>query len=153
MENLKIEIDKILNSELIGFNIETGIRIQPIGNDKYIKVSISTSNFEINNVSRQYHNHISFMIEEDLTLRFQIFGGMGGQSIYRSVDENNPKEKFYALQRVKIPFRTPKKDRDSVLKAIKNICTKYKEILKTTLESGLLRSDDLEAAKKLIYKN
>jgi hypothetical protein len=153
METLQNEIQTILNNQLPGFYIEVNQRKNYFGNDQYLKINIATSNYQINNVSGQYYNNISLSLSEDLELKFQVFGGNGGQCFYRSIDPNNPKEKYYALQRVKIPFRTPNKNREAVLKSINNICVKYKDLLKETFETGLLRSEDLEATKKLIYNN
>lgn len=153
MENLQNEILELLNNKLSGFYIEVVKRKNYFGNDQYLKINIATSNYQINNVSGQYYNNISLSLSEDLELKFQVFGGNGGQCFYRSIDPNNPKEKYYALQSVKIPFRTPNKNKEAVLKSINNICVKYKDLLKETYDTGLLRSENLEVTKLLIYKN
>lgn len=157
METLKKQIETILNDTLNGFYTTVEIRNYHFGHvtgkNEYLKINIATSNYWINNVEGQTYNNISLSLSDDLELKFQIFGGNGGQCFYRSIDKNNPKEKYYALKSVKIPFRTPKKDKELVLKSIKNICVKYKELLKETLENGFLRSDNLEQTKKLIYNN
>jgi hypothetical protein len=147
MELIKKQIETILNDTLNGFYTTVETRSYHFDNEQYLKINIATSNYWINNVEGQTYNNISLSLSQDLELKFQVFGGNGGQCFYRSIDANNPKEKYYALQSVKIPFRTPKKDKEAVLKSIKNICLKYKELLKETLENGLLRSDNLEQTK------
>ena len=153
METIKQQIETILNDTLSGFYTTIEQRKNYFGDDNYLKINIATSNYQINNVSGQFYNNISLSLSQDLELKFQVFGGNGGQCFYRSIDPNNDKEKYYALQSVKIPFRTPKNEETAVLKAFKNICIRYKQLLKETLENGLLRSDNLEQTKKLIYNN
>ena len=64
-----------------------------------------------------------------MDLHPQVFGGNGGQSIYRKPDLNHPKEKYLAMARIKIPFRTPQPNETAVLKAIENFCIRYKQAL------------------------
>jgi len=153
MELIKKQIESILNDTLSGFYTTVETRKYHFGNEQYLKINIATSDFWINNVQGQTYNNISLSLSQDLELKFQIFGGNGGQCFYRSIDPNNPKEKYYALKGVKIPFRTPANNETAVLKAFKNVCIRYKQLLKETYESGLLRSDNLEQTKKLIYNN
>ena len=157
METIKKQIETILNDTLSGFYTTVETRKYHFGhvtgNNEYLKINIATSSYQINNVSGQYYNNISLCLSENLELKFQVFGGNGGQCFYRSIDPNNPKEKYYALQRVKIPFRTPANNETAVLKAFKNVCIRYKQLLKETFENGLLRSENLEQTKKLIYNN
>lgn len=152
MNELKTQVENILNSELPGFSIYVGLR-KHFDGTIFLAAKIATSDYLINNVEGQKHNCISFRIEDDLELAFQVFGGNGGQCFYRKVDPNNESEKYYAMKGVKIPFRTPKKDKIAVLKAIKTICQRYKALLKETYENGLLYSDNLETTKQLIYNN
>ena len=152
LQALQKEVTNILNKELPGFFTSVNER-NHFDKSKFLRIDIATSNFLINGVPNQYFNHISFMIEEDLNLQFQIFGGCGGQSFYRSIDPSNEKEKFFALQRVKIPFRTPKKEKEAVLRAIKIVCQRYKQLIKETFEKGLLRSENIEDLKDIIYNN
>jgi len=153
METIKKQIETILNDTLSGFYTTVENRKYHFGNEQYLKINIATSNYQINNVSGQFYNNISLSLSDNLELKFQVFGGNGGQCFYRSIDPNNPKEKYYALQSVKIPFRTPANNETAVLKAFKNVCIRYKQLLKETLENGLLRSENLEHTKKLIYNN
>jgi hypothetical protein len=153
MELIKKQIEIILNDTLNGFYTTVETRKYHFDNEQYLKINIATSDFWINNVEGQTYNNISLSLSQDLELKFQVFGGNGGQCFYRSIDPNNPKEKYYALQGVKIPFRTPANNEKAVLKAFKNVCIRYKQLLKETYENGLLRSDNLEQTKKLIYNN
>jgi hypothetical protein len=151
METLKNKIEQIVNDNLNGFLVQVRERKNYFSKSNYIAVNIATSDFQINNVQGQYYNNISFCIEEDLELRFQVFGGNGGQCVYRKIDKNIEREKYLALGREKISFRTPKKEEKAILNAIDGICKKYRLILIDIEKRGLLQSENLEETKKLLY--
>ncbi len=149
MESIKNKIEDLLNKELKGFHIEVWIGKHFYGGN-YVGINIATSNYEINRVEGQYYNNISLILDDDLTLKFQSFGGNGGQRIYRKIN-NTPNEKYLALGHEKIQFRTPKKDEKSVINAIKKVCDKYKDTLRLIDSQNLLREVDLNKVKSLIY--
>jgi hypothetical protein len=143
MQELKKEIENILDTELKGFyysiEIDNGWSLDLRKNTEYINIDISYfHNFKKEN------NYISLSLREDTLLLI----GRGG-CVWRKSDPAN-KSECYEISHEKIPFRTPKKEKTAVLKAIKNICQKYKSILKDIASRGLLLSEDLPATIELI---
>jgi len=98
---------------------------------KYVKIMFAVSNIEINRVSEQYPQVVSLVLDLDtMELKPQIFGCMGGQTIYRKPNQNDPKEKYLAMKSVKIPFRTPKKEEKNVLECIERFGKNWVQTLK-----------------------
>lgn len=131
MYELKKEIELILDTELKGFiikiNLDNSYGLPIREYMDFINIKISYEN--------NFH-FISFSLREDLLL----FMNEGG-NIWRKSDPTD-KNECYEISHTKIPFRTPKKDKKAVLKAIKSICQKYKLILKDIAGRGLLLSED-----------
>ena len=101
----------------------------------YITIKIASSNFNINNVNGQRPNCVSLWMNENTKeLSIQVFGGNGGQCIYREVGPNDPATKYLAMSRIKIPFRKPAKTEEAVLKAIRKFCIEYKKALIDNLD-------------------
>lgn len=95
-----------------------------------VGIMIAASDVEIHNVNGQYPQAVSLILDTDnLELKTQIFGGNGGGCVYRQVDPEHPREKYLAMQRIKIPFRKPKNEMKFVLKAIKTFAERYKQTL------------------------
>lgn len=102
---------------------------------KFLKIMFSVSNFEIHNVSEQYPQCVSLILDlETLELKPQIFGGMGGQCIYRKPDKSVRNEMYLAMKSVKIPFRTPIKEETKVLECIERFGKRWLETLKENRE-------------------
>ena len=128
---LKDKVTELLSKELNGnFPYSVSIGSNAFGPGKYVRIIFSCSVININNVSGQMPQVVSFRLEEDLELKPQIYGGMGGQCIYRKPDLNNPAEKYLAMKSEKVPFRTPTKDIDKVLKCLSTFIGRYKDTLK-----------------------
>jgi hypothetical protein len=89
---------------------------------------------EINRVRGQHPACVSLLLEVDsMILLPQVFGGMGGQCIYRLPNKEIPEERFLALKSIKIPFRRPSPNETAVLKAIEKFATNWRETLKQNL--------------------
>lgn len=96
----------------------------------YLKIWVSTSLHQINGVSGQMPDVISFCLESDLILKPQSYGCMGGGSFYIKPDLTNPAEKYLAMKSVKIPFRTPKQDMSKVVACFSKVLDNYISLMK-----------------------
>ena len=146
---MKQDFLKILDKTLAGFHYSVQERKNCFGGE-FLAINIATSDYAINNVRGQFYNNISMSLDSDLELKFQIYGGNGGQSIYRTIDPNIEREKYLALSHEKISYRTPQKNKEAVLKAFQKVCERYIETLININDRGLLRSDNLEHTQKLL---
>jgi hypothetical protein len=127
------EVNKIIAETLPGFWSKV-YEYKSIGG-KYIAIKIACASYEINRVEGQRPQVVSLCLDpQTLELKPQVFGGNGGQSIYRDIDPNHPTEKFLAMQSIKIPFRKPTPKLESVYKAISKFCLNYKEALTNNIE-------------------
>lgn len=97
----------------------------------FTKIMFSVSNHEIHQVKEQFPQVVSLLLDKKtLELSVQIFGGMGGNHIYRKPNMDDPKEKYLAMKSVKIPFRTPKKEEKNVLECIERFGKNWLQALK-----------------------
>lgn len=94
-----------------------------------LKIFAHYGNIEINQVRGQYVQLVSLALWP-WGLAPQVFGGNGGQHIYRKPDLSDPKEKYLAMKGIKIPFRSPKNEEKAILKAIENFFTRYVDTMK-----------------------
>ena len=142
MKTIKTKIEnKLKTLSDVGFHVI--VSEYKVLNSNKLKVGISTSNKLINGVQGQYPDYISFSLSEDLTLKPQSFGCAGGQVLYRNTIKSDPSEKYIAMKGVKIPFRTPNKTEESVLKSIDNIINNYLKTLRSFKDNNLLRYNHL----------
>ena len=103
---------------------------------EYIGIVFASKDVLINNVRGQRPDVVSLSIHlNDLELYVQVFGGNGGQHIYRKPDLNHPREQFLAMKSVKIPFRQPKKEEGAILKAIERFAERWILTLKENKEN------------------
>jgi hypothetical protein len=115
---------------------------------KEIKISISATSDEINRVKGQYPAHVSlYLLPDKMELTTQVFGGMGGGSIFRLPNKEIASERHLALKSIKIPFRRPSKNEKAVLAAIEKFAVNWREILKENL-SVMPHGYDYESATK-----
>jgi len=130
MENLIREIQNILNKTLpAGCYIEV-VPITSLGINS-IKIFFAASDVDINRVSGQKPQAVSLSLEvKNLLLETQIYGGNGGGRITRKVNPDDPKERFYAMKGIQIPFRKPKNETVAVLKAIEKFATNWVELIR-----------------------
>ena len=140
LSEAKIEIEKILHKKLPNFKIEV-IQAISFSTEPYLQIHIHSSDNLINKVRDQYPDYISLRLSHDLELKFQSYGGMGGQVVYRKVDPNIAKERYNALGGDKVPFRTPRPELPKVLKAIEKVAEDYKAIMLDIQKRGLLAYD------------
>ena len=145
MENFIKVIEEALR-KILPQGITLGIEERKGLYENYYKIFWHVrSKGTINNVSGQYPFIASLYLNpEKMELYPQIFGGNGGNIIYRAIDKNNPKEKYNALGTEKIPFRKPKNTEEAVLKAITVFAARYLIVLKDIGERGLVPSYYLE---------
>jgi len=100
----------------------------------YIAIIIAASSYEINRVKGQFPACASLSLNpETMDLQVQIYGGMGGNIIYRKPNMDNPVERYLAMAGIKIPFRRPKPNEASVLKTIARFVENWKEAIKENL--------------------
>lgn len=150
MEAIKNQIESILTSKLPNFAIKVIERKNFIGNGTYLAIFIaSTMDKTIHNVTNQFPDFCSLRLDNDLTLETQCYGGFGGGSLYRNID-NNADEKYLAMKSVKIPFRKPQQTEKAVLNAISKFADNYLKTLKDIQSMGLLRYTDLVDYSKLL---
>lgn len=129
---LTVKIESILKSVL---PTETYIEVRSYKgafSDEYIKIMFAAKDFLINNVSGQRPQAVSLCLcLTDLELTTQVYGGNGGQCIYREPNLEDPKEKYLAMKSVKVPFRQPKKEIVAVEGAIKRFAENWLKTLET----------------------
>lgn len=117
--------------------------------DKYIGIFIAASDYDINQVKNQKPQAVSLSLcLNDLELRPQVYGGNGGQSIYREPNPNDPAEKYLWGKSVKVPFRKPQPNEAAVLKAIAKFCQNYKQTLINNID--VLKYRDIVDYKALL---
>ena len=152
MENLEIaqkEITQLFLNELSRFSFPCGVEnINGAFGGKYLKIWFSCSTKEIHNVRGQYPQVVSFCLDEKLILQVQHFGGMGGQKIYREINVNDEKEKYYAMIGIKIPFRKPQPKVEKIVSTLSKFIENYKQTLKDNIE--VLRYKDLVNYEELL---
>lgn len=122
------QVKKILAETLPGFWYR--VNEYTILGGQFLAIKIACSSYEINQVEGQRIQAVSLRLNlQTLELNTQVFGGNGGQCIYREVDLNNLLERCLAMKSVKVPFRKPQKNLPSVYKAIQKFCLNYKQTL------------------------
>jgi hypothetical protein len=122
------EIESIIKKHLPKF--WSSVYEHTFWGDTGVVIKIAAKDFLINGVQGQRPQAVSlFLNMKTLELQPQSYGCTGGRVIYRQPNMNDPKEQFLAMKSVKIPFRTPNKDKESVLKAIEKFCINYKKAL------------------------
>jgi hypothetical protein len=100
----------------------------------YIQIIVAASDYEINRVKGQFPACVSLSLNpKTMDLGVQIYGGMGGNIIYRKPNMDDPSERYYAMKGIKIPFRRPKPNEASVLKTIAKFVENWKEAIKENL--------------------
>ncbi len=122
------KIKAILDKNLPGFFTLVGS--YTVLGRRMIKIIMAASGNEINRVNGQYAQKVSLSLDpKTWELQVQVYGGSGGGSIYRKPNMDDNKEKYLAMKSEKIPFRKPKNNEESVLKAIDKFSKEYKNTL------------------------
>jgi hypothetical protein len=136
IDDLITKINAILQKEVPNFFHSVTKTKSYFGNEEQIAIKIAASDYEINNVRGQYPQLVSLLLNVDtMELNVQVFGGNGGQRIYRDINPNDTKEKFYAMIGIKVPFRTPQKNEKAVLSAIQKFVQNYKQALRDNIQT------------------
>ncbi len=143
-ENIIMEnkIKQVLKDNLPeSFNIIVENRKNCFGGE-YIKIAFSPNTHNINDVRGQYPQCVSLCYDiESKALYPQIYGGNGGQCIYREINPEIEAEKYLCMKSIKIPFRKPKAEEKSVLKAIEKFTKRYIEVMQANKDQ--LRYKDI----------
>lgn len=104
-------------------------------NEPYIKIFFAASNININGVDEQKPEAVSLILHTNtLELHTQVFGGNGGQSIYRKPNMEDGRERYLAMKNVKIPFKRPKPEEKFVLSAIERFAENWLKTLRENKE-------------------
>ena len=116
---------------------------------RYICLWIACSTTEINRVQGQRPQMVSLMLDmNDMELRPQVFGGNGGQCIYRQPNLEDPKERYLAMKSVKIPFRKPKGTPEAIVECIGRFADNYIQTLNDNYD--VLRYKEMVDYDKLL---
>lgn len=139
------EIKAIIAEELPKFWYNVS-RYRILG-ETLVAIQIGASAHEINNVSGQRPQIVSLAFDPvKYEIYPQVFGGEGGDRIFRKPNLHDPKEKYLAMKSIKIPFRKPKNEASRCLEALRKFCRNYKKVL-------LENIDSLEYANIVDYKS
>jgi hypothetical protein len=127
---MKNEIQEILSRTLPAFHTFVYEHKPVFGSAPWIMIGIAALDHNINGVRGQMPQVVSLALDtETLELWPQMSGGCGGQCIERQPNLADPKEKYLAMKSVKVPFRKPKPEHDTVLRAIERFALAYKQTL------------------------
>lgn len=135
IQEIKAEIEKTLNKSIPQECYSAVWYTKGFFGSEYINICIAANDTNINNVRGQHPQRINLVLElNELELQPSTLGGMGGQSIYRQIDPNNPKEKYLAMMNIKIPFRMPKKELKFIYPAIGRFAQNWTKAIKENKE-------------------
>lgn len=134
MENAVEKIKSILKNKLPKgsyINVHEG----KLMGEPYIKIFFAASNININGVDEQKPEAVSLILHtKTLELHPQVFGGNGGQCIYRKPNMEDGRERYLAMKNVKIPFKRPKAEEKFVLSAIERFAENWLNTLRENKE-------------------
>ncbi len=136
METLQAEITELLQKKLGNkFVYNVSKKTHYFGSGEYLQIWIACSLININDVSGQKPQVVSLSLElPSLELHPQVFGGNGGQAIYREPNLDDPKEKYLAMKSVKIPFRKPQPTKEKVKECIGKFVDNYLKVLRENIK-------------------
>ena len=123
---MRTEIENVLKSVLpVCVPIIVQESKSSFGGD-YIKIAFSAKDFNINGVSGQKPQIVSLVFYPDrMELKPQVFGGNGGRTIFRKPNLEDSREKYLCMKSVVLPFRTPKPEKEAVLRAVKKFAENW----------------------------
>ena len=129
------QINAILTAKF-GDKLPFGVSAQKgcLGGE-YVQIWISCSTKLIHQVRGQMPQVVSLCVDDDLTLRTQVFGGNGGGCIYRKPNTEIREEKYLYMKSVKVPFRQPKKELKFIVNAVSNFCDNYVKTLRENIDT------------------
>lgn len=118
------KIQKLLQETLPGFEVR--VNEYTILNSRLIAIKMAVKdNLHIVSLSLNPGN---------MTLQPQVYGGYGGQSIFRKPNKDVAAERHLAMKSIRIPFRKPQPNEESVFKAIKKFAENYKVALTENID-------------------
>lgn len=124
LDTLMPQIEKTLHEVLSSrFFYSVSKHKNYFGESFYIKICIACNSK--NGVPTEKPQSISLSLSEYLELKPQMFGGVGGNSI-----DVHPAESNNRKYSISVPFRTPDKDLQKVLKCISTFAGRYIDTLK-----------------------
>lgn len=136
------EVTEVLTNSLPKECFINVVQYKDFSGCENIGLVFAASHIDINNVRGQKPQKVSLGLSlDDLELKVTNYGGMGGRSIYRDIDENNPKERYLAMKNEKIPFRKPKAEKKFILTAIERFALNWLKTLKK--HENVLRYKDI----------
>ena len=101
---------------------------------QYLMIWICCSNKDMNVVGQKPQVVSLCLNIPELELYPQVFGGNGGNSIFRKPNLEDPTEKYLAMKRIKIPFRKPQPQIDKVLITIQKFVKNYIDLLRANID-------------------
>lgn len=127
IEQVKTTIKNVVPSQTV---VEVKERKNFFGG-KYLMIFFYPESKTIHGVQGQYPQVVSLCLNfDDMELKPQVYGGNGGQCIYREPDRNHPREKYLAMASIKIPFRKPKPELKFIIPAIERFASNWVVLLK-----------------------
>lgn len=106
----------------------------------YLRIAFAASETSTGCATGNRPQQVSLNLDlTDLELQTQVYGGTGGQSIYRKPNLNDDKEKYLAMKSVRVPFRRPKKAEKNILQAIEKFALNWLKTLKENKETLLYK--------------
>ena len=146
---MKNQIESILNNILP--NAYTSVSEIERLRSKYLKIVIAASDYQINGVSGQFPACVSLCLDLDsLELEAQIFGGNGGNRIFRKPRKHLDAEKYLALGSEKVAFRRPKKEEKAILRAVERFAENWRKTVASVIDEmqHLTKDEYLHAISK-----
>lgn len=105
------DIQNLLDNSLPKGFVGEVSKFKTLGGSLALKIKLSAGDWE--------HDGVSLALWYDhKELAIQGFAGHGGGSFFRKPNREDPKEKYLAFGRVKVPFRKPKFKEDAVYRAV-----------------------------------
>ena len=132
---MEAEIKNILNEVLPKDTFIIVQEYKGFFKDNFLKIAFAVSEKTINDVNGQYVQLVSLSLNlNTLELIPQMYGGSGGNRIYRNINKNEPKEKYLAMMGIKIPFRKPKPIKEKILITIRKFAENWVNAIKENKE-------------------
>lgn len=130
LTEMQSEIQKIFIEELPKFYTFANLKKQYVYSNEppieYIHIGMACSDKEINHVKYQYPQYCSLSLNSKGVLQPVTIGGSGGRRIDLIPNKEDPKEAYLSIKGHTLPFRTPKPEKEAILRAIRKFCREYK---------------------------
>ena len=129
LEEIGLKITDLLKRVLPS---KTYINVEPYKGmaSRYLAIEFAASSDFVSGTRGERPQLVSLCLNSKLELQVQMYGGAGGNMIYRRPDKSKDSEKHYAMVGIKIPFRKPQPNEKSVLQAVENFAKAWVKALK-----------------------